>query len=73
MSQLLTPIQISDYLRLSLKTIYNMVSEGRLPCYRVNKRCVRFNKEQIDEWLAQKQQEGRTKRIPELDKVIANK
>ena len=72
-SYLLTAVQVSGYLRLSVKTIYNMVSEGRLPCYRINKRIVRFVKEEIDQWLLLVHQKGRCQRIPDLDSVLENK
>ena len=63
---LLTVDQVAAYLQLAPQTIYNMVSEERLPCYRINGKCVRFKKEEIDEWLAKSKQQGRTKRIPSI-------
>ena len=67
---LLTVEQVAEYLQLKPKTIYNLVSIGVLPCYRINKKCVRFKKEEIDLWLQKYQQKGRTTRTPDIEEKL---
>ena len=48
MEQLLTVDEVADLLRLSRGSVYHMVSQGRLPCIRLSKRCLRFSRQAVD-------------------------
>ena len=48
---LLTPKQVAKRLNLALGTVYNMISDGRIPAYRINKRLVRIGEKDLEEWL----------------------
>jgi excisionase family DNA binding protein len=67
MERLLTCKDLAERLQLSEKTIYNMVSEGRIPCVRVNNRCVRFEEHKVREWLKRYEQKGRVSRRISVD------
>jgi excisionase family DNA binding protein len=49
-ARLLTAREAADYLRLSLGTVYNMVSKGRLRPGRAGNR-LRFRREDLDRYL----------------------
>ena len=66
MEKLLTCEQVAEKLVLSKHTIYNLVSEGRIPCFRVNKRLVRFRESDLLKWLNQFEQKGRLTRKPDV-------
>ena len=42
--------QISNYLSIKEKTIYEKVESGEIPHYKIG-RLLRFKKEEIDKWL----------------------
>jgi excisionase family DNA binding protein len=50
MTQLMTVREVADYLRVSVKTIYRLLKQGRIPGTKVGNQW-RFNKTAIDEWL----------------------
>jgi len=52
--------EVAGLLRLSPKTIYNMVYEGRIPCIRLSNKCVRFDRVEIEKWLKRKTQKDLT-------------
>ena len=58
-SRLLNVEDAADYLGLAIGTVYHMISEGRLPVIRMNKRCVRFRLRDLDDWLDKKTAPGR--------------
>jgi excisionase family DNA binding protein len=61
---LLTPQEIASYLQISDKTIYKWSSQGRIPCIKFSKKCVRFDLEKVRNWYASMEQKGRrTKRV----------
>jgi len=49
--QFLTTEQVLEYLRLNLKTVYRLISAGKLPAIRVGHQW-RFRKSDLDAWLA---------------------
>jgi excisionase family DNA binding protein len=49
---ILTLKELSDYLRISMSTIYKFVREGKIPAQKIGRQW-RFNKPAIDRWLAQ--------------------
>ena len=69
MEKLLTCEQVSEIFSLSKHTIYNLVSEGRIPCLRVNKRIVRFRESDLLKWLNQFEQKGRLTRKPYVSSI----
>ncbi|MBZ5720087.1 MAG: helix-turn-helix domain-containing protein [Acidobacteriia bacterium] len=40
-------------LRLFPGTLYHMVAEGRVPCIRLSRRCLRFRRSDLDEWVTE--------------------
>jgi excisionase family DNA binding protein len=54
MEALLTIREVSELTNLSIGTLYHWISEGRIPVVRFSKRCVRFRKNDIEEWIAAK-------------------
>jgi excisionase family DNA binding protein len=54
MEALLTIREVSELTNLSIGTLYHWISEGRIPVVRFSKRCVRFRKSDIEEWIAAK-------------------
>ena len=57
LERLLTVDEVADLLRLSRGSVYHMVSQGRLPCIRLSKRCLRFSQEAIAQVLREMTQE----------------
>jgi excisionase family DNA binding protein len=48
----LTPMQVADYLGLSVNTVYQYVSKGRIPSHKIpNSTKLIFNRQEIDEWI----------------------
>ena len=66
MEKLLTCEQVSEIFSLSKYTIYNLVSESRIPCFRINKRLVRFRESELERWLKNFKQHGRLSRKPDV-------
>ncbi len=63
--RLLTVEEVAEYLGLKPKTVYNLVAQGIIPCYRVSNRMIRFRIGKIDKWLEKYEIKGRlTRRIP---------
>jgi len=52
MTGLMTVQEVSDYLRVTKKTIYRLLRRGKIPATKVGKQW-RFDKAAIDEWLRQ--------------------
>ncbi len=57
LERLLTVTEVADLLRLSRGSVYHMVSQGRLPCIRLSKRCLRFSREAIAQVIREMTQE----------------
>lgn len=58
---LMTYAEASAHLNMKLGTLYALVSERRIPHLRFSARLVRFDPDQLDRWLAERQVEvGRT-------------
>lgn len=45
--QVLTVKEVADLLRVSRQTLYNMISKGKLPCFRVGNK-VRFLRTDVE-------------------------
>jgi len=50
MTELMTVEEVADYLRVTKKTIYRLLRQGKIPATKVGHQW-RFNKDSIDEWL----------------------
>lgn len=65
---LLTTEEIAAYLSTSVKTVYKWSSQGRIPCIKFSKKCIRFDLDKVQGWLATMEQKGRrTKRVEPTD------
>jgi len=53
--------EVAEYLNLACGSIYQLLSQKRLPCVRLSARCVRFDPRQIEEWVAQRSKEPEAK------------
>ena len=52
MTELMTVEEVADYLRVTEKTIYRLLKQGKIPAVKVGRQW-RFEKARIDEWLHQ--------------------
>jgi len=53
MMEYLTIHQISKYLNIKTKTLYNLTASGDIPHYRIG-RLIRFKQAEIDVWMEQR-------------------
>jgi excisionase family DNA binding protein len=51
-SEVMTLYEVADYLRVTKKTIYRLLSRGSIPAAKVSHQW-RFSRDSIDEWLQQ--------------------
>ncbi len=69
-ASLLTAEQIAQMLNVKRSTVYEWVRMDYIPNIRLGigkkKPLVRFSLSAVQEWLNQKETEGRTKRVPEI-------
>lgn len=49
--RLLTISEAAELLRISPLSLYHWAADGRVPCLRLSKRCLRFSLRAIREWL----------------------
>jgi len=54
MEQLLTVPEVAELLQFPKQTVYQMVSQRRLPVIRFSGRCLRFRRSDIDAFIAGK-------------------
>ena len=52
MAEIMTVEEVADYLRVTEKTIYRLLKQGKIPSAKVGRQW-RFQKSSIDEWLQQ--------------------
>jgi excisionase family DNA binding protein len=50
---LLTIAEVAQWTGLAVGTLYHLVSEGRIPVIRISKRCIRFSRCALNEWIKQ--------------------
>ena len=50
---LLTVNEAASLTGVSPGTLYHWVSEGRVPVVRLSRRCIRFSKSDLEEWIRQ--------------------
>jgi len=53
MAELMTLEEVATYLRVTKKTVYRLLKQGKIPASKVGRQW-RFDKASIDEWLKQK-------------------
>ena len=61
--ELMTTRELQDFLRVDRTTIYNMLSEGRLPGFKVGGQW-RFSRREIEIWLGEQQADVETAPVP---------
>jgi excisionase family DNA binding protein len=49
--KLLTINEVSELTGLAVGTLYHFVSEKRIPVVRLSKRCIRFRKVDLSDWI----------------------
>lgn len=47
---IMKPVEVAEYLKIPVSTLYKLCQEGKIPAMRVGKHW-RFRKEQINRWL----------------------
>lgn len=65
--RLMTAGEVADYLHVEVKTIYKWSSQGRIPCIKFSKKCVRFELEKVRRWYESMAQRGRKTKRVEVD------
>ena len=62
--------QIAQMLNVEISTVYQWAQMGYIPCIRLGtgkkKPLVRFSQFRVQEWLKEREVDGRTKRVPEI-------
>jgi len=54
MEPLLTINEVSQILRVPVKSIYAMVHEDKIPCIKLSHKRLRFKKSEIERWIESK-------------------
>ena len=63
-SDILTIREVAEYLKLNEKTTYRLVSEGKIPGFKVGG-AWRFRKAEIDRWIKEQEQNALKKQDEE--------
>ena len=48
--RMMTLEEVAQYLQVSSKTVYRMVQDRQVPCFKLGRQW-RFKREQLDDWL----------------------
>lgn len=64
---LMTTEQIVDYLQISKSTLYKWCHEQYIPHIKLGNK-LRFDKDKVEQWIADRECAGRTERTPRLKK-----
>jgi excisionase family DNA binding protein len=48
--------EAAQFLAVEPTSLYHMVSQGRVPCIRLSKRCLRFRRSDLEAWIATKRE-----------------
>ncbi len=59
---------VAQMLTVSLQTVYKWVRTGYIPHFKLGK-CVRFSQASVLSWLLEKESQGRTTRLPDLEEI----
>ncbi len=57
MKEMLTVNEVADMLGVAKSTVYQLIFYGRIPYYKMSKKCVRFKKSEIEKWLQARHKE----------------
>ena len=57
-SKMINYEKVSKLIGVNVNTIYSMVHKGQIPFYRLSKRLVMFNVDEIEAWMASKKVEA---------------
>ena len=57
-SKMINYEKVSKLIGVNVSTIYSMVHKGQIPFYRLSKRLVMFNVDEIEAWMASKKVEA---------------
>ena len=65
--ELLTVVQVASLLNVSKSLVYRLKDEGQIPCFKVGRSAIRFNREDVDAYLSscrdrKEQRKGEKKR-----------
>lgn len=52
-NKFITIKEVAKILQLSISTIYKMVQEKKIPCYKPNGKMLYFKKEEVEQWVEQ--------------------
>ena len=66
MERLINIKDVSDYLGVSLKTVYHWTHIGFIPHYKFPKG-IRFRLSEIDNWVKRRKHDGREKAVPKIE------
>lgn len=50
--------EVAELLRMSVGSIYHLVSQKRIPVIRISTRCIRFDPEEVQRWIESMRQEN---------------
>ena len=75
MERILTAKEVAKMLQLSIKTVYRMALERRIPCIRISERgTVRFDETDIQGWIdSRKRKPSDASQNEEPDRVLKTK
>ncbi len=59
---------VAHLLSVSPQTVYKWVRTGYIPHFKLGK-CVRFSQPAVLQWLAERESQGRTTRVPILEEM----
>jgi len=54
----MTPEELADYLKVSLRTIYSYAQKGKIPAFKIVGQW-RFDRDEIESWLESLKNKGR--------------
>ena len=54
-NSLMTIKDIAEYLQVKERTIYSWINKGIIPHYKLTNKVVRFNMNEVNEWLSSKE------------------
>lgn len=59
----LTITELSEYLGVKRSTVYAWVRDGQIPYYRVNKKLIRFKRDEIDRWMKDQMKDNKKEEV----------
>lgn len=59
--------EVSEYLGVSSRTIYGLVSKRSIPFIQLSSKALRFDRQKIDKWMGKKEVKTLSQALAELD------